>query len=230
MTGKNFLLEYKEPVLHGDMMEYLDILSTRYRFLRVIYIGKSMQGKSVPVIKIGNGDKSIVYTAGITGSEMMTSIVMLRFINEFCELLRTEQRVYNIGIDYIYKTRSLYIIPMVNPDSVELCRTGIIDNSPPDIRPVTGFVSSLSGVKLMNTFRMCGNYITCPDINIFRMQSLIKLYARMTGCIISPDLPCVYNMLASKNFPIFEISFDNGELFKTYMSIRELLFTGPILC
>lgn len=235
MTNKNILLEYREPMLHGDMMEYLDIFSTRYRFLRIIYIGRSPYGKSIPVIKIGTGEKNIIYTAGVNGSEMLTSIMMMRFINEFCELMKTEQRVYNVGIDYIFNTRSLYIIPMVNPDSIEKCKFEGNDQSKPDIKPVVGFVDSLSNVKLMTTYRTCGDYITCPDINAFRMQSLIKLYARMTGCNIS-DLPCVYNcncnsnILNLKKFPIFDISCDNNEFYKSYMRLREFLFTAPILC
>lgn len=227
MTNKNILLDIKEPMLHADMMEYLDALSTKYRFLRIIYIGKSPHGKSIPMIKIGTGEKNIIYTAGITGSEMVTSIMLMRFINEFSEFVRTEQRVYNVGAEYLFKTRSIYIAPMINPDSIDMYKSD--NNHKPDLRPIIGFVNTLNNIKLMNTFRLCGDYIACPDVNIFRMGSLIKLFARMTGCKIT-DTPCVFEILNSKNFPIFDISCNNDELFKSYMRVRELLFTAPVLC
>ena len=226
MINKNVLLEYKEPMCHNDMMEYLEVLSTRYRFLRIIYIGKSMHGKSIPIVKIGTGEKNIIYTAGVNGNEMLTGIMMMRFINEFCEYIRTEQRVYNVSLDYIFRTRSIYIAPMINPDGVEMRRFDREDKSKADIKPIAAFAETLSNIKLMAAFRLNGNYIACPDINAEGMQSLTKLYARMTGCEIT-DNPCVIN---SKNFPVFDISCGSGELFTTYMRVREFLFTAPILC
>jgi Zinc carboxypeptidase. len=212
------LLEYREPMFHYDMMEYLDILNTRYNFMRIIYIGKSPHGKSIPAIKIGMGDKNIIYTAGLSGNEMLTSIAAMRFINEYCEFIRTEQRIYNIEAEYIFRTRSVYVIPMVNPDSIEISRFLREHKTSGDLGQITPFIDTLKNIKLLASLRLIGDYVNCADIN---MRSLIKLFARMTG----------NDVTESPNVDIgFEISCDEAELFKLYMRLREFLFTAPVLC
>ena len=222
------LLDCREPMFHYDMMGYLDILSIRYRFLRVIYIGKSSQGKSIPAVKIGTGDKNIIYTAGINGNETLTSIAAVRFINELCEFIRTGRRVYNISAEYIFRTRSIYVVPMVNPDGIELSRFDRIDKSDPDTGNIEVFANTLSNVKLLAALRLQlkGNYVACADINGEGMRSLAKLYARMTGNVVA-DFPCVFR----RNYRYaFDISCDDTELFAFYMRLREFLFTAPVLC
>jgi len=222
------LLEFREPMFHYDMMGYLDVLVARYKFLRVIYIGKSPHGKSIPAVRIGTGEKNIIYTAGINGNEILTSAAAMRFINELCEFIRTEQHAYNVGTEYIFRTRSIYVIPMVNPDSIEMSRFGRIDKNDPDTEHIMAFTDTLSKVKLLTALRLCGNYISYADINGEAIRSLAKLYARMTGSIIT-GFPCVYKCKCG-NIPIFDISCDDTELFKLYTRLREFLFTAPILC
>lgn len=41
----------------------LDSLKRLYPFIEITYIGKSVLGKKLPVIKIGNGEKSVFYNS-----------------------------------------------------------------------------------------------------------------------------------------------------------------------
>ena len=118
---------------------------------------------------------------------------------------------------------------MINPDSIENYGYDKKDLVHPDTKPIIEFGDTLSNIKLLMTLRANGDYITCPDINEFRMKSTIKLFARMTGCKIT-DFPCVYDVMSSKKTPVFDVSCDNVKFFESYMRMRELLFTAPVLC
>jgi hypothetical protein len=201
---------------YGELMDNIDELSTRYRYLRLIYIGRSPQGRTVPLIKIGVGEKSIFYTGGTAGGEMYMNAVLLRFINEYCELLRTNQRVYNIGAEYLYKTRSIYISPMANPDGTEPFNPAVIKN----------FTDTLDDLKLLVTFRENGSRIIRENDGVIKSATMGKMFHRMTGAVLTEGLPVLDG---NKKFPAFDVEINGEEYFQTYMRIRELLYTAPIL-
>jgi g-D-glutamyl-meso-diaminopimelate peptidase len=123
-TQKN-ILELKTPLDHAQMMRYIAVLSERYPFLSVTVLGESILGRSIPIITLGEGKKSLVYVGSHHGMEWITSVILLRFINEFCELYYRGSKVYNYALSYLFSTRSIHIIPMLNPDGVDYQINGI---------------------------------------------------------------------------------------------------------
>ncbi len=129
MNTQKSILELKTPLDHTQMMQYVDILTTRYPFLSVTGLCESIMGKSIPILTIGEGEKSIVYVGAHHGMEWITSAILLRFINEFCELYSRNGKIYNYSLNYIFATRSLHIIPMLNPDGVDYQINGVGENN-----------------------------------------------------------------------------------------------------
>ena len=127
-TQKN-ILELKTPLDHAHMMRYIDVLSERYTFLSITGLGESILGKSIPVITLGEGKKSLVYVGAHHGMEWLTSVILLRFINEFCELYSRGSKVYNCSLNYMFSTRSIHIIPMLNPDGVDYQINGVSEDN-----------------------------------------------------------------------------------------------------
>ncbi len=123
-TQKN-ILELKTPLDHAHMMRYITVLSERYTFLSVTALGESILGRSIPIITLGEGKKALVYVGAHHGMEWITSVILLRFINEFCELYSRETKIYNYALSYLFSTRSIHIIPMLNPDGVDYQINGI---------------------------------------------------------------------------------------------------------
>lgn len=121
------MAEYGIPTDHETMMRYLEEFTRRYGFISVSFIGSSLLGRSIPLVKLGNehAKNAVMYVGTHHAMEWITTVVLLRFINEYCELMKKGSSVANISMESLYNSRLIYIIPMLNPDGAELQINGI---------------------------------------------------------------------------------------------------------
>ena len=124
------ILNFTKPIDHAVMMEALSIFSERYEELAVTSLGKSILGREIPLLQLGNGQKKVVYIGAHHGMEGMTSGLLLRFVNEYFELLRTGSVVERVPVRALFTARSIYVIPMLNPDGVEYALHGVSEANP----------------------------------------------------------------------------------------------------
>ena len=93
-------------------------LKNRYPFLHLCSAGRSVQGRKIYAISLGNICRPVLYSAAFHAQEWLTELLMVRFVQELCfELLKRGE---------IYKalcSRGVIIVPCVNPDGVELAIT-----------------------------------------------------------------------------------------------------------
>ncbi len=82
-------------------------------FDNVFVIGYSLEKRPIYCVQIGTGKKCAVFAAAFHGLEYMTSAALISFAQK-----------YNHMKD-IHKKLRLYIIPMVNPDGVNIAINGI---------------------------------------------------------------------------------------------------------
>ena len=112
---------------HYDLMKQnIRELKRAYPFLEIKTAGRSVLGKTIPYIKIGTGKKQILYHASIHANEWITSVLLMKFIENFCKAYIFNQNIQGYSAQRLFQNISLYIIPMVNPDGVDLV-TGNID-------------------------------------------------------------------------------------------------------
>ena len=123
------MLELSSPMDYELMMRYIDILCDRYKFLSMNYIGESIHGRGIPMLTLGNGKKQVVYAGAFSGVEHICATVLLRFINEYCEVKKSRGRIYNYSIDYLFATRRICVIPMLNADGVDICINGVSEDN-----------------------------------------------------------------------------------------------------
>lgn len=135
-------------------------LNLTYPFLNVQTIGNSVLGRPIYCIRIGNGPKKVFYSASIHANEWITSVVLMRFIEDFCIAYTQNKKIYNHDAKTIFNQTSIYIAPMVNPDGVDLV-TGFfpvgssqylhfqnIANNYPTIPFPSGWKSNYDGIDL----------------------------------------------------------------------------------
>ena len=123
------ILDYPLPLTWERMMVYLTCFAERYPKIEFSTLGESVLGRSIPIITLGEGKKTFLYVGAHHGMEWMTSILLLRFINEYAEALKEGRRIYNAHIPYLFNERRIVVIPMLNPDGVSYAIDGIrVDN------------------------------------------------------------------------------------------------------
>ncbi len=102
------------------MMSNIDSLKVRYPFLKVSNIGKSVSGKNIPVIILGNGPKKVCYNGSHHANEWITSVLLMKFIENFCRSYIDDGILAGQSTGDIFEKGSIHIVPMVNPDGVDL--------------------------------------------------------------------------------------------------------------
>ena len=104
---------------YNVLMEDLIKLRTRYPILSWRYYGRSVMGKQLPYIRIGNGQRQVFYSAGIHANEWINSIVMMKFIEDFCIAYENDAEIFGYSARKIYENASIFIAPMCNPDGID---------------------------------------------------------------------------------------------------------------
>ncbi|WP_409301674.1 M14 family metallocarboxypeptidase [Peribacillus sp. SCS-155] len=118
------LINTEKPYDYEKMKADLTLLNTVYPFFNTACIGESVQGREIVEIAFGRGQKVIHYNGAFHANEWITTAVLMRWLNDFL-LTVTNKWIWN-GLDSmeLYKLKQLSIVPMVNPDGVELVHKG----------------------------------------------------------------------------------------------------------
>ena len=124
------IMTYDRPLDHALMMEYINELSERYPFLGITSLGVSIFDRSIPVLSVGEGERALLYVGAHHGMEWISSVLLLRFVNELCEMIKGKSRIFTYDPKYLLATRTIYIIPMLNPDGVEYQINGASEDNP----------------------------------------------------------------------------------------------------
>lgn len=98
--------------------KYPDILSTES-------IGSSVEGKDILLIKLGLGEKKILLCGAHHAREYITSSYLMKMTEEYARYYTENKKFGNYNVKNLLDNVTLYIVPMVNPDGVNLVNKGL---------------------------------------------------------------------------------------------------------
>lgn len=140
--------------------ENLANLKQQYPFLQTGSAGKSILGKDIPYVRVGRGQKEVFYSAAFHANEWITSLLLLEFLYEYCFAIQANSTIWGFSARNLFNSTSIYIMPIVNPDGVDLVTGALpssselyqqaqkIANNFPNIPFVEGWKANIRGVDL----------------------------------------------------------------------------------
>ncbi|NWL89855.1 peptidase M14 [Paenibacillus sp. 79R4] len=84
-------------------------------------IGRSVLGRSIDCFIIGNGSEHLHMNGAVHANEWITTPLLLRFMEELLEHAGSQR---SEAIARLLERATLWIVPMVNPDGVDLAQDG----------------------------------------------------------------------------------------------------------
>jgi len=104
----------------ASLQKDLELLSTYYPFMKVETIGHSVLGKDIVEVQFGRGDSVVHYNGSFHANEWITSAVLMKWLNELLLSFTNESSSFL----HLYQRVNISIVPMVNPDGVDLVVLG----------------------------------------------------------------------------------------------------------
>ncbi len=134
--------------------------TVRYPFIKLTLAGRSVTGKPIIMLSLGKGNKKVFFNASHHANEWITTSLVLKFLEDYAIGITDATYIFGKNSEYTYDTTKLYIIPMVNPDGVDLVTGAIAKDSEeyldvlrladnyPSIPFPSGWKANISGVDL----------------------------------------------------------------------------------
>ena len=131
-----------------------------YPFLRTELLTETAFGRKIRTLVLGKGKRKVIYSAAHHANEWITTPLLLKFAEEFAERFESGGRIFGVDAKKLSETVTIYLVPMVDPDGVDLV-TGAIKEGEgqyeiarrmgavyPDIPFPEGWKANLLGVDL----------------------------------------------------------------------------------
>ncbi|HEX2937535.1 MAG TPA: M14 family metallocarboxypeptidase [Ruminiclostridium sp.] len=118
------LFDETMPMGYEELLRSVQKLRHRYKFVQRFSIGRSVLGRKIPAIIIGTGSHPVLYVGTHHALEYLTSMVLMKFAGELCAHIESGEKFHGRCVKSVMTRQCVYIIPMLNPDGVELHLNG----------------------------------------------------------------------------------------------------------
>jgi len=148
------------PITSDSCNRMILEITQKYPFCRSELLTTTVFQRPIRTLVIGNGPRKVVFTAAHHANEWITALVLLKYAEELAEAIQTGGEIYGRSARQIAEAVTIYMVPMVDPDGVDLV-TGAIDpdsseyaiarriaRNYPDIPFPEGWKANLLGVDL----------------------------------------------------------------------------------
>ncbi len=124
-VGVQGRLTRPQPMDYGVVRGLCAALCGRYACLRVAVIGRSVLGREIPALVLGEeADVRVLMVAAVHGQEWLTALCTLRLCEEMCSHLRADLPLCGVSLVRALPGRQVWLVPLANPDGVEIARYG----------------------------------------------------------------------------------------------------------
>ncbi len=194
-----------------DLVSYIvSGLAVRYQFVETGSIGKSVMGKDLYYLKIGKGEKEVLFNATHHANEWITTPLLLKFAEEYAKSFENGGKIADKDANNLFEKTTLYIIPCVNPDGMDVVNSAIpvgeylnkvleISRNYPQIPFPNGWKANINGVDLNLNYP--ANWQKAKEIkyNLGYTTPAPRDYVG-TEPLSEPESLAMYNFTVKNNF------------------------------
>lgn len=119
-------IDYTYDILDSDLRG----LKARYPFITIGSAGRSVLGRELYYVKLGTGPNQVFYNGAHHALEWITTPLLTKFIENFAKAYVDGTNIRGYNVRDIWNRSSIYIMPMVNPDGVDLVLNGLSRSNP----------------------------------------------------------------------------------------------------
>jgi len=117
------LVPTTKPFSSAMLKATINTLTNLYPFIGAAKIGTSRMGSIIYALTIGHGARAVMFNAAHHANEWITSVIAMRFLEECAQECANKNPKW---MDEV----TLHIVPMVNPDGVDLVTGNICSQRP----------------------------------------------------------------------------------------------------
>jgi g-D-glutamyl-meso-diaminopimelate peptidase len=113
------------PYGYAELQADLASLLGRFPWLECRSIGRSVLGRELWALRIGCGPRAVFANAAMHANEWITAPALLSFAEQYAAALAGQRTLRGRDAVRLTEQTSLWLVPMVNPDGVELVVRGL---------------------------------------------------------------------------------------------------------
>ena len=113
-------MKFNLPPTAENTEKYIKEILKEHPCSKSFFVGKSVLGRKIRVLSIGKNQRSVLFVGATHGSEWLTALVIFRFFEEVCSAFEHGTSVCGIDVAKAVAKRGITVIPVLNPDGVEI--------------------------------------------------------------------------------------------------------------
>ena len=108
------------PVTSQSCNEMILELVRAYPGCRSQLLTASAFQRPIRTLVLGTGERKVLFTAAHHANEWITTLVLLKFAEDLARAASENRTLYGVEARTILKAATIYMVPMVDPDGVDL--------------------------------------------------------------------------------------------------------------
>ncbi len=124
--GPSAIVSITGPYTYEQMQKDSGALASAYPgMVKLSSIGKSVEGRDLTLLKIGKGEKKVLFLGAHHAREYISSSYLMKMVDEYLRAYAGSGKYGNYNVKNLLDSLTIYVVPMVNPDGVNLVQHGV---------------------------------------------------------------------------------------------------------
>ena len=115
---------------YGKMTQNLETLEQQKAIIRLFSAGKSVAERDLWCVQVGRGKKKVFLNGAHHALEWITASLLASFLWDFADAVETDAVLSGYRAREIFDTCTYTVMPMVNPDGVQMVVNGLQEGDP----------------------------------------------------------------------------------------------------